>query len=49
MKLQEAISADSQMGTPDQAQADDWLNARLAGANSVADTTDIGGNVIYGP
>ena len=49
MKLQEAISADSQAGTPDQAQADDWLNARLAGANSVADTTDIGGNVIFGP
>jgi hypothetical protein len=49
MKLQEAISADSQCGTPDQATADDWLAARLAGANSVADTTSIGGGVIFGP
>jgi hypothetical protein len=48
MKLQEAISADSQAGTPDQAQANDWLAARLAGSNSVADTTSIGGNVAFG-
>ena len=48
MKVQEAISADSQLGTPDQAQAGDWLAARLAGANTVSDTTSIGGNVIFG-